>query len=237
MTGAIVAAGAAAIFLGGLWVACSLLESENGRKSDEIARRKKRYEEESRAREESLAQSAKAKDIQTRMALLRSVVKSANEAEKDAYRQWEEIKATVEQLKRQMKSAFARKEYLKKELREYKNQKILAAKGRFVDFRNDEIVTAKLEEIKQLASFCEKTVAWKRSRQDSKKEIWEMMQLCNKQKQKALSEMREFKEKVSYFVCTQCGHRFAMTSGELEFYDRKGLHAPKRCKTCRANRV
>lgn len=235
--GTIVAVGAAAILIGGLWVACSSLESDNERKSDEIERRKKRHEEESRAREASLAQLEKAKDIQTRMAILRSVVKSASEAEKDAHRQWEEIKEYVAQLNCQMKSAFARKDALKRELREYKNQKIAAARGRFVDFENDEFVSAKVEEIRQLASFCKMIVERKRMGHEAKNASWEMMRQCNEQKQQALREMREFKEKVSYFVCAQCGHRFAMTAGELEFFDRKGLHPPKRCKACRTNRA
>lgn len=38
-------------------------------------------------------------------------------------------------------------------------------------------------------------------------------------------------------VCRECGQEFAFTSGEQEFYQRRGLlHEPSRCTDCRAVR-
>lgn len=33
--------------------------------------------------------------------------------------------------------------------------------------------------------------------------------------------------------CSQCGKEFTLTEGEVEFYNSKNLHLPKRCKECR----
>lgn len=34
-------------------------------------------------------------------------------------------------------------------------------------------------------------------------------------------------------TCVQCGKRFELTDGEIDFYRSKGLDLPKRCKDCR----
>ena len=33
--------------------------------------------------------------------------------------------------------------------------------------------------------------------------------------------------------CSECGEPFIWTAGEQRFYDKNGLHQPKRCKPCR----
>lgn len=39
-------------------------------------------------------------------------------------------------------------------------------------------------------------------------------------------------------VCKDCGETFPFTAGEQDFYNEKGLAAPKRCKRCRrANKM
>ena len=37
-------------------------------------------------------------------------------------------------------------------------------------------------------------------------------------------------------TCKDCGKQFFMTHGEVDFYARKELHVPKRCKACRNKR-
>ena len=37
-------------------------------------------------------------------------------------------------------------------------------------------------------------------------------------------------------ICKDCGNQFFMTYGEVDFYARKELHVPKRCKACRNKR-
>lgn len=37
-------------------------------------------------------------------------------------------------------------------------------------------------------------------------------------------------------VCKDCGKRFTMRFSEVDFYRKKELHLPKRCKECRARR-
>jgi len=37
-------------------------------------------------------------------------------------------------------------------------------------------------------------------------------------------------------ICRECGKQFVFTIGEQEFYERKGLAAPTRCKECCSNR-
>lgn len=41
---------------------------------------------------------------------------------------------------------------------------------------------------------------------------------------------------VDLLKCKDCGELFAMTTGEQQFFRRKGLTMPKRCKACRAVR-
>ena len=36
--------------------------------------------------------------------------------------------------------------------------------------------------------------------------------------------------------CVDCGNMFILEGGEVDFYNRKGLHKPRRCKGCRADR-
>lgn len=36
-------------------------------------------------------------------------------------------------------------------------------------------------------------------------------------------------------ICSQCGKEFSLTDSEVEFYNKKGLQLPKRCKECRAD--
>ena len=35
-------------------------------------------------------------------------------------------------------------------------------------------------------------------------------------------------------ICKQCGQMFDLTDSEMQFYQEKGLHLPKRCEICRA---
>ena len=35
-------------------------------------------------------------------------------------------------------------------------------------------------------------------------------------------------------VCKDCGNTFVYTASEQEFFTKKGLHDPVRCKECRA---
>lgn len=37
-------------------------------------------------------------------------------------------------------------------------------------------------------------------------------------------------------TCKDCGEQFFMSRDEVDFYKRKGLHVPKRCKACRDKR-
>lgn len=37
-------------------------------------------------------------------------------------------------------------------------------------------------------------------------------------------------------ACSDCGTKFVWTADEQEFYQTKGLNAPKRCKSCRQKR-
>ena len=37
-------------------------------------------------------------------------------------------------------------------------------------------------------------------------------------------------------TCKDCGNQFFMTYGEVDFYARKELHVPKRCKACKDKR-
>jgi len=37
-------------------------------------------------------------------------------------------------------------------------------------------------------------------------------------------------------TCADCGNAFVFTAQEQEFFAEKGFSAPKRCRTCRANR-
>lgn len=34
-------------------------------------------------------------------------------------------------------------------------------------------------------------------------------------------------------TCVDCGSEFTFTEGEQKFYEEKGFHEPKRCKSCR----
>ena len=36
--------------------------------------------------------------------------------------------------------------------------------------------------------------------------------------------------------CQDCGDEFILSEGEQEFYNKKGLAEPKRCKSCRKKR-
>lgn len=36
--------------------------------------------------------------------------------------------------------------------------------------------------------------------------------------------------------CQDCGEEFIFNEGEQEFYNKKGLTEPKRCKSCREKR-
>jgi len=37
-------------------------------------------------------------------------------------------------------------------------------------------------------------------------------------------------------ICVDCGGEFTLEGGEIDFFTRKGLHLPTRCKGCRADR-
>ena len=36
--------------------------------------------------------------------------------------------------------------------------------------------------------------------------------------------------------CVDCGEQFTITTSEMEWWHRKGLHLPKRCRKCREQR-
>ncbi len=42
--------------------------------------------------------------------------------------------------------------------------------------------------------------------------------------------------KVTTFICKDCGRPFTLTASNIDFYEKKGLHLPKRCEPCRAFR-
>ena len=223
--------GAAAIVVGGLWVACSSLEAANERKSEEIRLARKRCRAEIRQREALLEGKAKAKTVMSRLKQLRAVAWAARKSGEAAYSKWCEIKAQVVELKEQTGAAFSRSAELKRQFLDYvRNQK--RSVGMAYDPYRDAECLRRMDEICTLERFCHHVVDQKRLRQEAKKDVWKMMQKCNRQFSVAKEELWEYRDKRVYFVCGCCGRKYSMMVGELERRENFGEGMPIRCRSC-----
>ena len=223
--------GAAAIVVGGLWVACSSLEAANERKSAEIRLARKRYRAEIRQREALLAGKAKAKSAMARLKQLRAVAWSARKTAEAAYGKWVEIKAQVVELKEQTSSAFQRTAELKKQFLNYVRSRKKCAGMLFNPCRDAECLR-RMDDICTLERFCHHVVDQKRALQEAKKDVWNMMQECNRQYSIAKEDLWKYRDKRVYFVCGSCGRKFSLTVGELESRENYGEGMPARCNSC-----
>lgn len=53
----------------------------------------------------------------------------------------------------------------------------------------------------------------------------------NYYEEQATTTKVKYKDKKLY--CQDCGNKFVFSAGEQRFYEKKGLHQPERCRTCR----
>ena len=223
--------GAAAIIVGGLWVACSSLEAANERKSAEIRLARKRCRAEIRQREALLEGKAKAKTVMSRLKQLRAVAMAARKAEEVAYGKWVEIKSQVVELKEQTGAAFSRTAELKRQFLDYVCSQKRCVGMAYDPYRDAECLR-RMDAICTLERFCHHVVNQKRLRQEAKKDVWKMMQKCNRQYSVAKEELWEYRDKRVYFVCGYCGKKYSMTVGELEGRENFGEGMPIRCRSC-----
>ena len=172
--------GAAAIVVGGLWVACSSLEAANERKSAEIKLARKRYRAEIRQREALLVGKVKTKRAMARLKQLRAVARSARKSEEAAYCDWVKIKADVVEMKEQVDAAFSRTLELKKQLLDYVRKRKRRVGMAFNPCRDAECLR-RMADICTLERFCDHVVGQKRALQEAKKDVWNVMQKCHRQ--------------------------------------------------------
>lgn len=194
MSFGLVAGVGAAVILGGLCIACAALEESNRRKEEELWSRRRRYDDDIRDREQSLAAAARSRERWLREKALKAAISSAVAAESEIYATWQDIKEEVGDLKRQLDAAFKRKNEVRTALRAYKQERIMAANGRYVDFRQDADFQRRLADLRELSSFCQSVVVQKRNCQEAKKGVWKTLEKAKKQRQQAFAALHEYRE-------------------------------------------
>lgn len=105
--------GGAAILLGGLWIACKVLEHRNAERQAKYEELCEHYCREARRRTEDLDRIGRCDGIAERVASLQAAQKAADRAEKLAYDHWKEVRRSIWELGGQQKAAFSRKNELK----------------------------------------------------------------------------------------------------------------------------
>lgn len=205
------------------------LEADNKQRQEELDRARNQFERENKAREDDLKRVAKLKDAVTALQAYRKILDVEETGERAAVAYWKTAKAHMRKLKEQeckVRTCLA-------EVHEKINKcKKAAGISRRACQSNGEAHELR-KQLRQLRAFDKAVVESIRSYAKTKKEVWEALQVRNKQKQIALKQWLDCKSAKRFFECVYCGKRFAITVGQLADFHKRGFQPPKRCKACR----
>lgn len=205
------------------------LEKENKQKQEELDRARTQFERENKIREDDLKRVAKLNDAVTALQAYRKILDVEESGERTAVAYWEETKAHMRKLKERECKA---RSYLVEVKEKINKCKKTTGISRGACQSNGDAHELH-EQLKVLRAFDKAVVESIRSYAKTKKEVWEALQVRNKQKQIALKQWLDCKSAKRFFECVYCGKRFAITVGQLADFQKRGFQPPKRCKECR----
>lgn len=232
------AVGAGALVVGGIALAIEALEEDNKQKQSELDFARIQFEKENREREAELQRLAKLSDAHTVLQEYKRMLDTETASERAAYSNWKFAKLHMEKLQDQERNVKHARRKLKKELDAYVWKKTTAFScfTKKMDLNKDENVCEARRRLRKLREFQESVEASIRSYARVKKEVWDAMQVRNKQKQMALKQWQKAKKARKFFECVSCGKKFAVTVGQLADFHMRGFQPPKRCPSCRDQR-
>ena len=232
------AVGAGALVVGGIALAIEALEEDNRQKQSELDFARIQFEKENRERETELKRLAKLNDAHTVLQEYKRMLDTESECERNAYANWKLAKLHMKKLKDQEQSVKCARKKLKGELDAYirKKTRVFMVFTKRMNLDKDENVCEARRRLRKLREFQESVGASIRSYAQVKKEVWDAMQIRNKQKQKVLKQWQEAKKSKRFFECVSCGKKFAVTVGQLADFQERGFQPPKRCSNCRDQR-
>ena len=219
--------GGAALLIGGIAVACEVLESQNQQKTKYIRRKSQENRDLIRRRTEELQQYANTCDQSLRLANLRSSIKTTKKASDEAYKNYKTMKDTCLTYKSHINAAYSRIEELKSQIKTLKEN------------------NGSVDEIKRLSKeknglydFIRVTKEQKAEAEKNLNELYEDLKQLNEMVKNLAGQIHESKQ-ITYqsLRCKECGNTFELSNGEVESFKKKGLSLPKRCPYCRKNRV
>ena len=112
--------GGAALLIGGIAVACGVLESQNQQKTEYIRRKSQENRDLIRRKTEELQQYANTCDQSNRLAALRSSIKTTKKASDEAYKNYKSMKDTCLTYKSHINAAYQRIDELKLQIKNLK---------------------------------------------------------------------------------------------------------------------
>lgn len=206
-------------------------EKENTQKQSELDHARIQWEKENCEREAELKRLAKLNDAHIVIQEYKRMLDAAAESERAAYSNWNAAKAHMQKLKEQAQC-------VRQEIRKRKDELDAHARGKTkrTGRARDENVSEARKILRKLSEFQVSVETSIRSYAQVKKEVWDAMQMRNRQKQDARKRLMETKKAKKFFECASCGKKFAVTVGQLADFHERGFQPPKRCPNCRERR-
>ena len=241
------AVGIGAAVVGGIVLAIEKLEEDNKRKESELDRLRVQIEHENRERAAELKRLATLNDAYAVLQKCKLILDTAAQSERAAYSNWKAAKSQMNNLKKQAQCVKRERRKTKGNLRAYIRkqtryfwflwflpEKVLPKKN--VDIDKDKNVCETRKKLRMLREFQESVTNRIRTYARVKRDVWDAMQIQNRQKQAALRQWRSTKMAKQYFECVSCGNKFAVTVSKLSDFHERGFQPPKRCPKCRGQR-
>ena len=219
--------GGAALLVGGIVVACGVLESQNKEKTEYIRKKSQENRDLIRHQAEELQQYSNICDQSLRLAELRSSIISTKKASEEAYKNYKSMKETCFDYKSHIDAAYSKIDELKKQIKAFKEN----------NGSEDEIKKLR-DEKKGLSEFIKITKEQKAEAEKYLDAFYDDIKNLNLMVKDLASQIQESKQ-ITYqsLRCKDCGKTFTLSNGEVEFFKKKSLSLPKKCPTCQKNRV
>jgi len=228
--------GAATLVIGGACVLLGVLEADNRRKANDLARIRSSCEDElrqARARYEGARSIA---DAALRVDELEAAFQAKKQTADLAYEEYARAREDCKCLYEAICQARKAKAYLKRELDLVVDKVKKESRGKWVDFRKAPEIVERKRQISDYSAFIKSTSETLRMTKENKDSLLAIVKECNSSAKEAHEIARQSREESITLICKTCGRGFDFTAGEARFFDKRGFSYPKNCPKCRSER-
>lgn len=212
--------GGAVILLGGVYVACSLLEEENKIKSEELERKSRDLDNALTAQLREIERIRQINDKKEKAELYNQRFFIHKKKSDSVYKSYNDAKKELIDYNNQLKAALDAKNKAKEELNTLKS--------------NSPEYKKTIEDVRTYGELIKNIIAYRDKNKDIFDAILAKLQKINHETHSLNLERQSLNSSVlENKICINCYSPFSITISESKFFKDKGLTVPKRCKACR----